>query len=227
MNMKCTDIKRHIDDYLDRQLSSADRFSFEQHVADCAECAGKLKIARSLLTDLQNLPVPEPLENFEQRVFSEVGRQHKDSHREYHGYKYATGFAAAAVAGLAIWFVSSMYLPDMQIEQPQMISLAMNQMQTVRLMFDSHKDIQQAQLTIDLPDNMRLDGYPGRKALTWQTSLQKGQNILALPIIAVEQGQGELFARLSYGDTMKTFSVVLKATMDGVQSYQHYEVKSG
>lgn len=226
MNMKCTDIEIHIGDYLGRQLNSQEQLAFEQHVSDCVECSGKLEIDKSLLSGLQDLPIPEPSSSFQQRVFSEVRRQHKVSHQHNHGYKFTTGFATAAVAGLAIWFVSSVYVLDTQIEQPQMISLAMNQTQTVRLVLDSHKDIDQVKLSIDLPDNMQLDGYPGRRVVAWQTNLQKGQNILALPIMAVEQGQGELFAQLSYGDTVKTFSVVLKTTIDGVKRYQLNEVKS-
>ena len=227
MNMKCTDIKTHIDDYLDRTMPSEKKISFEQHVLGCEECAGRLKQARNILTELQSFSVPQPSANFEKRVFSEVRRQYKSESHWFDGFNFATGFATAAVASLAIWFVSSMYLPTTLLdEQPQMISLAMNHSQTVRLMFESDIDIQRASLSIHLPNNMELEGYPGRHSLAWSTNLQKGQNILALPIIAVEQGQGELFAQLSYGDTVKTFSVTLKTSLDGVLNYQLNEIKS-
>ncbi|MCK4710597.1 MAG: zf-HC2 domain-containing protein [Gammaproteobacteria bacterium] len=226
MNMKCTDINIYIDEYLDRQLSSEDRISFEQHVSGCVECACRLKQARTLLTKLQDITVPEYSAHFEQRVFSEVRRQYKDEKRSHSGFNFSAGFATAAVASFAIWFVSTVYLPETQLEQPQVISLVMNQTQTVKLMFDAHKDIQQAQLSINLPGNMQLEGYPDRRTLSWKANLQKGQNILALPIIPVVQGQGELFAQITYGDTVKTFSVVLKTSSDGVQSYQLNEIKS-
>jgi len=220
MKMKCTDTERHIDDYLDEQLNPQDLFAFEQHISSCEACADKVDSATSLLSGLRHLPVEEPSANFEQRVFAEVRRQHTENHQQYPGFRFAAGFATAAVASLAIWFVSSVYVPDTLVEQPQVVSVAMHEAQTVRLMFDSQSDIQQVTLSIGLPDNMQLAGYPGRKQLTWQTSLQKGQNILALPVTATGYGQGELLAKLNYGDKVKIFRVVLKTNVDGAQLYQ-------
>lgn len=224
--MKCVDINRHIEDYLDKQLSSDNTVAFEQHISSCTECAEKVKSAESLLSGLRNLSVPEPTANFEQRVFAEVRRQHRAHHQQHHGFRFATGFATAAVASLAIWFVSSVYIPGPLVEEPQMVSVAMNESQTVRLMFDSHADIEKVTLSIGLPDNMQLAGYPGRSELTWQTDLQKGQNILALPIEAIGYGQGELLAKLSYGDKVKIFRVVLKTKVDEVQLYQLNAIQS-
>lgn len=219
--MNCTDINIHIDDWLDDQLSEQDRLAFDQHVSNCADCAAKLESARSLMLGLQNIAAPPPSANFERRVFAEVRRRHKESHR----FRFSAGFATAATASLAIWFASSVMIPEAVIEQPRMISVAMNEAQTVRLMFESQTDIEQVQLSVGLPDNMELDGYPGRRQLAWQTSLKKGENILALPIMAIEQGQGELVAELSYGDKVKTFRVVLKTGVDGVMQYQLDEVR--
>ncbi len=222
--MKCEDIK--IDDYLDRRLMISEQLAVEQHIAKCSACASKLESAESLLLALRDLPLPAPSNNFEQRVFAEVRRQYKKQPRQQHRFNFASGFATAAVASLAIWFVSSIYIPEIQtIEQPASVSITMNQPQTVRLMFDSEKEIQLVKLSIDLPDNMELDGYPGRNSLSWQTSLHKGQNVLALPVMAVKSGEGELLARLSYGDKLKTFRLVLKTNMDGVQRYQLNEIK--
>ncbi|MFC1589279.1 anti-sigma factor family protein [Pseudomonadota bacterium] len=219
--MNCIDIHIHIDDWLDDQLSQQDRLVFDQHVSNCADCAARLENARSLMLGLQNIPVPPPSANFEKRVFAEVRRQHKESHH----FRFAAGFATAATASLAIWFASSVMVPEAVIEQPRMISVAMNEAQTVRLMFESQNDIEQVQLSVGLPDNMELDGYPGRRQLAWQTSLKKGENILALPIMAIDQGQGELVAELSYGDKVKTFRVVLKTSVDGVMQYQLDEIR--
>ncbi len=224
--MNCTDININIDRFLERELVSDDLIAFKQHIATCNECSAKLQAAQFILSGLQQLPVPPPSVDFEQRVFAEVRKQHKETQPQHHAFRFATGFATAALASLAIWLVSSTYFPDTIIEQPQVISVAMNQAQTVRLMFDSESDIERVNLSIDLPHNMQLEGYPGRNELSWQTRLQKGHNVLALPIMAIEAGQGELLARLSYGDKVKTLLIVLKTTVDGAQRYQLDEAKS-
>ena len=224
--MKCIDIDRHIDEFLNKQLVSGDLLAFEQHISICSECAKNIDASKALLSGLPKLPVPQPSADFKQRVFSEVRRQHKDDYQQQHRFRFLTGFATAAVASLAIWLVSSIYIPDTLIEQPQTISISMNEAQIVQLVFDSQSDIQQVNLSINLPDNMQLDGYPGRSELSWQTSLLKGQNILALPIIATGYGQGELHAELNYGDRVEIFRVLLKTTVDGVLRYQLDEYKS-
>ena len=214
--MKCAEINIHIDRFLDKQSNSEELLAFEDHASHCTECAKKLKTAKSLASGLRNQPLPPHTAKFKQRAFAEVRRQYKDAKQRNHAYSFATGFATAAVASLAIWFSYSLYVPDTYIDQPQMIAVAMNQAQTVSLIFDSHADIQQAKLRIDLPDNMELDGYPGRRELTWQTSLKKGQNILDLPIMATRDGQGELIAQLKYDGTVKILRVVLKTIADEV-----------
>lgn len=214
--MNCTDINKHIDDWLSERLPASERAAFAQHVSVCANCAVRLDNASAISAGLRKLSVPPPSPDFEKRVFAEVRRQHKETHR----YKFAAGFATAATASLAIWFASSVLMPETLIDTPQMISVAMHETQTVRLVFDSQNNIEQVQLSVDLPDNMELDGYPGRRQLAWQTSLKKGENVLALPIMAIDQGQGELVAQLSYGEKVKTFRVVLKTSIDGVMHYQ-------
>ena len=224
--MQCTDINRHIEQFLDKQLDSDDLLAFEQHVSNCSDCANNIDAAKSLFSGLPNLPVQQPSANFKQRVFSEVRRQHKTDHQQHHHFSFMTGFATAAVASLAIWLVSSVYIQNTSIEQPQTISVSMNEAQVVQLVFDSPADIQQVNLSINLPDNMQLDGYPGHSELSWQTSLLKGQNVLALPIMATGYGHGELLAEITYGDKVKTFRVLLKTTVDGVLRYQLGENKS-
>jgi len=220
--MKCKDI--NIDSYLDRELQFSEQQDHEQHFESCRDCATKLENAESLLMGLKSLTVPESSKDFEHRVLTEVRRQHeKPRQRDYH-FSFASGFSTAVIASLAIWFVSTIYEPVRQVEQLPVVSVLLNQAQTVRLMFDSHKDIEQVKLSIVLPENMQLDGYPGRNTLAWQTSLHKGQNVLALPIVALAHGQGELLARLSYGEQEKVFRLVLKTSMNGARQYQLDEV---
>lgn len=220
--MNCTEINNSIDDYLDDQLMQQDQLAFVQHIEHCTRCADRLKRCETLMEGLKDISIPEPSLSFEQRVLAEVHRQHKDSHR----YRFATGFTSAVAASLAIWFTSTVFMSGTMTDQPQAIAVAMNEVQTVRLMFDSHEDIQQVRLSIVLPQNMQLEGYPGNRELSWQTSLRKGENILALPIMAVEYGQGEMVATLNYGDKVKVLRVALKSGADGVLYLQQDDVKS-
>ena len=103
--------------------------------------------------------------------------------------------------------------------EPDVIAVALNDVQTVRLSFDAANDIESVALSIGLPQNIEIQGYPGQKQLAWKTRLEKGQNILALPVMAIDKGQGELVAELSYGDKKQTLRIVLKTLDNKVLNY--------
>lgn len=215
--MKCTECKSSIDSYLEAQMTSHANTEFELHVSTCQNCAEALNLSRDLLEELQNLVVPQPSVDFEQRVFKKVRDHYKEDKREHSGFRFAAGFATAAVFSLVIWFVLSVPVLNTQNEHADIVSVTLNQTHVVRLMIDAKSDLQQVQLSIELPEHMQLDGFPGRNELSWQTRLHRGPNILALPIMAIQQGEGTLTATLNYGDRVKTFSVLLKTNIEGAQ----------
>lgn len=218
--MNCNDFNKQLDDYLDKSLQGQALNEFIQHTDGCKECALRLQNAQSLMSGLRDLPLAGPSDGFEQRVFAAVREHYQERQTDTGFLRFASGFATAAIAGLAIWFVVAQYpvesVSGLQPVQTEMISVAMNQSHTVRLLFDAEKDFEQVQITLELPRHMDLDGYPGIKQLSWQTRLDKGGNILALPLKAVGEGQGELIAQVNYGDKHKVFKVLVKTPVNGV-----------
>ena len=223
--MNCTDINTQLDAYIQGELTDQEQQVVDRHIAACTYCQQQLNDERTMYRMLKQLPVEQASAGFEDRVFQAVRQQYPQHQR--HGFK--TGFATAIAASLAIWFASTVFIPTAEIEtqmESQEISLAVNDPQTVRLLFDAAADLDQVRLSIDLPANVELSGYPGQRALSWQTSLKKGQNVLALPVMAIDKGRGELVAELDYGDKHKTYRLILKTTKDGVVNYQVETVKS-
>ena len=228
--MKCTELQKYLDDYLDETTSSAERKAVETHIEHCVSCQQALEAHKTIRQALRSLPVEEASPDFEAKVFSAVS-SHYGTGNGRSGNRFTAGFATAMVASLALWFASTVYTPQL-IQQtpdeqaPQMINLAVNQARTVKLMFEAPTDLAEVTLSVELPSNIELEGFAGQKQLIWQTNLNKGQNILALPIIATDDGQGELVARLSYGDKTKQFHIVLKTADDGALIYQTIKLKS-
>ena len=206
--MKCSDINKHIDEYIDQQLPTIVSQAVEQHITKCSSCARKIENAENLRSVLRHqMDVPAPSAGFEARAFAKVRQHYQKKTRSPCGFKFASGFSVAAVASLMVWIFSGTHL-----EQPQTIDLAMNQSKPLRLMIDSRSDISHAKLTIDIPDNVTLQGYPGRKELSWPTNISKGKNLLTLPFKVVNNGQGELRLELDYNHKVKKFRVVLKTS---------------
>jgi len=224
--MKCTDIQKYIDDYLDDEMSLGEQKAVELHIEQCASCQQALQAHKTIRQALRSLPVAKASPDFEANVFAAV-RSHYGAHSGGHsGNKFVAGFATAMVASLALWFASTVYTPQFDEQTPQIVNVAMNQARTVKLMFDAPTDLTKVTLRVELPENIELEGYAGQRQLVWQTNLNKGQNVLALPVIAIGNGQGELVAQLSYGDKTKSFRIVLKTASDGALIYQINKLKS-
>lgn len=219
--MHCTD--EHINDYLEEMLPHLQKQAFEQHLSECKTCSDRVNDMRNILTGLNRMPITETTADFEDRVFREVRKQHQQQSSNL----FVAGFVTATAASMALWFLSTLFIVQQQsLPIPDTFTVAMNNTQNIRLLFDAPENINQVTLSIDIPDNFELSGHPGRSQLSWNTSLIKGQNVLTLPVMAVIQGQGELVAQLSYGDKVKTFRITLKTTDDGVMNYKVLPVTS-
>lgn len=208
--MNCTDIEQHMDGFLDQELSALQTQAFEQHVSRCNACADRVSAERHLRSMLQDLPVPPSSPDFKKRVFARVREEYpKETRHHPYAMPFATGFASVAIFGLSLWIYSGMQSTTDHKEYAQVVTVAMNQTQSLRLVFEAETAIEQAELTVDLPDNVRLVGYSGQNRLAWQTRLEKGQNVLELPVEVTGEGRGELLTQLSYHNRLKTYQFVV------------------
>jgi len=214
--MNCEDIQTQLDDYLDNHLIVGSKREMDLHINNCSACRQHLDDAMVVRDALKSLPIEETSADFESRMFANVRKQQSQN-----GNRFISGFATAMAASVFLWVASTtIFVPQQSDNTPNAISIAMHEARPVRLLFDAPSDLQQVTLSIELPANVELDGYPGRSQLSWNTRLKKGQNVLTLPINALNVGKGELVAQLTYGDKKKTYRLILKTSDNGVMTYQ-------
>ena len=103
------------------------------------------------------------------------------------------------------------------VKQP-VLSIALHTQKKVKLAFASSQALTGAKITIRLPDNVALVGYPGRRQLSWETNLKKGDNLLSLPVVATQVASGELIADIEYKGQVKTLRVNLLTNAAGATS---------
>jgi len=166
----------------------------------------------------------------------DVQREHKNGvqHAEHHRrHGFMLGFGSAAAAALALWVVIGVFpeaispvgnvsdtvvatnstLPansaPAQTEGKPELSIALNQQRDIKLAFYSGESLKGAKITIRLPENVALVGYPGRRQLSWKTDLKKGDNLLRLPVMATQIARGELTADIEYEGRTKTLTLGL------------------
>ena len=220
--MKCNDIEKVVDEYLDNQMPSKQQQMIDDHMCSCDSCKQFYADARRVKQMLNDLPVEQPAAGFEQRLFETVKRQYPKPAQHH----FKAGFATAVAASLAIWFAASVFVPEVGEPTQDVVSIGLAETRDLKLVFTSVEDIQLASMQIELPDNIELLGYPGQKMLAWKTRLDKGQNVLTLPVQALGKVQGELVAKVDYGDKQKTYRLLLKTANGGALNYLQLDSNS-
>ena len=218
--MNCQQFQQNLDDYLDDALESAQRSEFDHHLAECEICKAQLKRAQQIQSELKNITLPEMSPGFAQRAIRTATQQQPEHH---HRRGFITGFSTAAAAGLALALIVAGLLPTTEQSMPTQapmvasiepsipeITLSVEKVQMVNLVFDSTQAVANAELSLALPAHVELSGYPGQKMLAWTTNLKQGRNVLSLPIKALTIDSGELVAKINSNGKVKSIRVQLQ-----------------
>lgn len=213
--MTCQILHNKLDDYLDGSLEPAVHAALGHHLESCSECRNVLLREQQFRALLRKQPVAPASPGFSARALRQAAR------RQSQRRGFAAGFATAAAAALVLWLGTTLWqpasLPEAQLPG---INLVLNQSQKVNLVVNAPRAMERATLAIYLPEHAELDGYPGQRELIWQTSLQQGQNLLALPLIARHKEGGELIAKVAYDGQEKTIRLRLK-----VEPQHHSQIR--
>lgn len=165
---------------------------------------------QEILELLKDYPMPAADAGFYDRALARA--THEGTRRQRNKWML-TGFGAAIAATFAAWMIGGMLLNDPQLPDVDAtipgVTIAMAQPKTVNLMFASATALDSATLTVTLPDGVELDGFPGQRVVTWQTSLKEGRNLLPLTLVALTPAGGELLARLEHNDRNREFRLRL------------------
>jgi len=227
--MKCTDFKNLVDDYSTNELSEEQKASSEVHLSSCGDCAALLASRNQLLDSLKAMPVVGPSEGFEGRALrTAINQGSHDQHRR----GFVVGFGSAAVAALALWVVVGVtpfpvsesnkseelakIAKNVEEKDIPEFAIALNEQRDIKLAFYSAEELKGAQITLQVPENVAVVGFPGQRELAWKTNLAKGNNMLRLPVIATGANGGQLIAQIEYMGKVKRLKVNLAVAKAGV-----------
>ncbi len=211
--MNCHDIHNHCDAYLDHEMSDTQKRALEAHLESCPACQDYMQQAQDIRDALTKLQTPAMRPDFAAQAFNKVRRQNTTAA----GSKRFTGAGLALAASLALAGIVSVFIyqPHSTEPEPGAIRISMQQPKSISVVFNAREDLEQVTISIELSDNLALDGYGGKRTVSWNTPLQKGKNVLSLPIIATQSGNGTVIARLRLGDQDKTFRIHVNVRQNG------------
>ncbi|GGC70545.1 anti-sigma factor family protein [Marinobacter halophilus] len=211
--MSCRQIRSQLPEYVRDQLPSEELQAAQMHLKQCESCCKHEEFERSLMNEMASrYLVPAPSPGFERRVLSAAteNASPKKVHMVWGG-----AVAAALVLGLVIG--QGMQGPEVEpglAENSVLAELSSGPAiqpvnRTVRLAFTAGEPLDNVTLTLGLPPHVELSGLPGQHKVSWQVSLDQGDNVLALPLTILFPGTGELIAELDANGRQKVFRAVV------------------
>jgi len=214
--MKCSQARQQtasLNQY--RDISRPEFSELAEHLASCDLCrqyAGDALLSR----ELAELEVPDPAPEFLSRALAKA-QQPSRSH-----WMPAAASASVLVAVIAGWLALSPLSPQSTgpvpvVSTSETVESISYQRREIRIVINTQEDRNDAELTIDLAENLELDGFGEQRRLAWNTSLKKGPNLLVLPVRARNDG-GELRIYSRYGETSLETSVRVSGPGGNTQS---------
>ena len=209
--MRCNQLPDMIDDYLDGTADRATSTAVREHVEHCSACVEVVNREHSLREALAGLPVEGPNDNFFEQAIEHAA---ECSANESVKRPWPIRFGGTVAAVFAILFVAVLLIQQPFLtsssELPE-VTLALAEVKSVALVFNSEDALQDARISLQLPQGIELVGYNGRKELSWTTDLEQGNNVLRLPLVGHDLMTETIIARLEHPSGTKTFQ--LKVTV--------------
>ena len=206
--MRCSEAQNTLDEYLDEDLAFRPRRELETHVARCDACQRDLAQRKDLRIALANLTAARPSEDFFDRALANAV-QVRTRRRSDRVTAWTKARSLALAATIACAFATALVLQQPSIGTPftqvPEATIVMPEVTPVSLVFWAESELQDARLSIQLPQSIALAGYEKRSSLTWRTDLEAGKNLLRLPLVGHVATADEVTATLEHPQGTKKF----------------------
>jgi hypothetical protein len=218
--MNCTEVASLLDDLADERLSCGQKVSVEMHLARCDDCEHASRAVR-LLRASRAYPTPAPRAGFfEEAVSGAAAKSRMQQGSPGQGrFWLGAGFGGALAAGivLALLTVGGL-VRSPATDVPAELLVALYETRDVNIVIDSPAQFDEAEIRVLLTGSIGLAGYQGQTELRWSTALDRGTNMLRLPISMEGRSGGHLLVEVKYGEKQKTFAVRLRERSASAQA---------
>ncbi len=213
--MQCNKVQELLDQLVDADLEQETARVVQDHLTGCIDCSDALTETHALRAALQELPVEGPRPGFYDHALKRAQEcsQSETDRSLPTGVAWQVKLGGAIAAAMVLWIAAGpLYnVPDNSetLDLP-IVAVAIEQATPVSLVFSTIEDLKGARVTLQLPPGLEIEGYQGRQMLSWTTDLQKGKNVLKLPLLAHAYSDEEIIARLEHGNESKTFRLKVR-----------------
>ena len=158
------------------------------------------------------MPVPPPRAEFIDRALAKATTSQPG--RATTGFRVAlrrpsTWWAAGMGALAATLACVAVFLAQPDVARGPNLTLALHESREVPFVIESERDLADATIRLYVTGSVALDGYEGQHEIEWQVSLTKGSNLLSLPVLAREPGEGLVVAEIEHEGRTRRLSLAL------------------
>lgn len=200
--MKCMKFADKVDDFIDGYLPQREAEEMELHRTICQACRQTFQEEQNLRQTLINSEVPAIDQLSLERIMRGAKRDYKTMEKRTRVISFATALAAC----LILIVMTGLYKNTLMTAGNTLLSQGDNNevTKTINLVVNCKSDMQQAELTIILPDNIELAARPGLHQVTWKADLKAGGNLLPLEVTTAAPGTTTITARIKHSTKSKT-----------------------
>jgi hypothetical protein len=107
-------------------------------------------------------------------------------------------WVGVAFGGAMAAALSLLLLHPGQIRPSQVLALTLHEVRTVDVLIDSERELKGATISIAASGSIILVGFEDEHEIGWRADLDRGSNLLSLPVVARAPGKGKLVAVIEH-----------------------------
>ena len=174
---------------------------------------------QTLRLALRRMPTPEPRVGFVERALARAAVPQRVAQaslparlrRFMSRWETWAGAALGAAATAAVTFMLLRPVDSTVGPQPR-LALTLHETRNVDVLIDSERELKGATIRIAATGSIALDGFDDEQHVDWQADLERGSNLLSLPVVARTAGKGQLVAVIEHDGRTRRVAVELTVT---------------
>lgn len=201
--MNCQAANNLLQDFIDGRLTGPESELISVHLKRCSACSVKYQDSLAVVELLKEVRVPPAFPDFPARALKLATNSTVPAANKR--LPYVAGSIAVSV--IVLFILLSVMINPVPDDSRTPIVLIGDEVRTIKVAIESAHAVDSIKMTIVLTDNLEISGYQNQKNISWNTRLEKGTNIIALPVSAIAQGNGEITTRVGLRDREKVFKI--------------------
>jgi hypothetical protein len=160
---------------------------------------------QTLREALRRMPTPEPRPDFVERALARAAAQQQGPQavalpgrlrRFATRWETWAGAALGGAVAVALMLVLVRTVDTTESRQP--LALTLHEVRNVDVLIDSDRELKGATIRVAASGSIALDGFDDERQIDWQADLERGANLLSLPVVARAAGKGRLVAVIEH-----------------------------